>query len=198
MHCPGGQESDIHAQPDGSCKNAEFRGADIRSPVTACAWLPQTGLTAIGSKITPTSANFGDLYAYAERSKAAYGTESDIRSKYPVTVRVASPDNSDVQYFLGQDDANRMQRISVRGTVDNKNWSEDLDITARDDHKIDVPVHAGFDLDANAIYTDVKPFLKKDRLKSPGTALAFIRPISSGSVQSIRKVWRWRIRARLQ
>jgi triacylglycerol lipase len=129
--------------------------------LTACAGgMASPELQALGSKITPVSVDFEELYSYANRSKTAYASEAVIRSKYPATVRISSPGKTDVRYFLEQDYKAKTQYITVRGTSDRKNFSEDLDIKIRDDQKIDIPVDEGFDKVAQAIYVDVKPYLK--------------------------------------
>ena len=48
----------------------------------------------------------------------------------------------------------------MRGTTNSVNFSEDLHIAVREDRKIAIPVHAGFDRAARAIYADVNPYLK--------------------------------------
>jgi triacylglycerol lipase len=130
------------------------------SLLTACVGISTTELQRIGSKVTPENINFGELYAYAQRANAAYATKSFIRSKYPLTVRIIAPGQTDVRYFLERNDKTRTQFITVRGSANSKNFSEDLDIAVREDRKVDIPVHAGFDLAARAIYDDVKPYLK--------------------------------------
>ena len=50
--------------------------------------------------------------------------------------------------------------ITVRGTADKKNFSEDMDVKIREDQKVSIPVHEGFDKVAQVIYADVKPYLK--------------------------------------
>ncbi len=99
---------------------------------------------------------------YAERSRAAYGAKSVIKTKYPKTIRISSPGDTDVRYFLEQDDKAKTQIITVRGTADQKNFSEDLNITVRTDRQADIPVHAGFDRAARAVYNDVKSYLKRN------------------------------------
>jgi triacylglycerol lipase len=130
------------------------------SLLSACVGISTTELQSIGSKITPENINFGELYTYAERANAAYAAKSVIRSKYPLTVRINSPDQTAVRYFLERNDKTHTQFITVRGTANNENFSEDLSIRVREDRKTDIPVHAGFDLAARAIYGDVKPYLK--------------------------------------
>lgn len=130
------------------------------SLLTACVGISTTELQSIGSKITPENINFGELYTYAERASAAYAAKSVIRSKYPLTVRINSPGQTDVRYFLERNDKTRTQFITVRGTANDENFSEDFRIRVREDRKTGIPVHAGFDLAARAIYDDVNPCLK--------------------------------------
>ena len=131
------------------------------SLLTACDNVSRQELQSLGSKLTREDINFANLEIYAGRSKVAYGTEAAIRQSYPKTVRIASPDGTDVRYFLERDDAAKRQYLSIRGTANNKNLTEDFEFSVRDDRKTDIPVHAGFDSDARAIYADAKPFLMK-------------------------------------
>jgi len=128
--------------------------------LAACVGISATELQRIGSKITPENINFGELYTYAERASAAYAAKTVIRSKYPQTVRINAPSETDVRYFLERNDKTRTQFITVRGTTNSRNFFQDLDIVVREDRKVDIPVHAGFDLAARAIYNDVKPYLR--------------------------------------
>jgi hypothetical protein len=134
--------------------------ASCVSLLTACVGISTTELQSIGSKITPENINFDELYTYGQRANAAYAAKSVILSKYPSTVRINAPGQTDVRYFLERNDKTRTQFITVRGTADRKNFSEDLEIVVREDRKVNIPVHAGFDLAARAIYEDVKPYLK--------------------------------------
>jgi triacylglycerol lipase len=135
-------------------------GSACVSLLTACVSISTAELQSIGSKITPDNINFSEIYSYAERSNTAYKSDAVIKSKYPRTVRVHSPDQTDVRYFLEQDDKARTQIITVRGTANDVNFSEDLSLRVREDRKVDIPVHSGFDLAARAIYDDVRPHLK--------------------------------------
>jgi hypothetical protein len=83
--------------------------------LAGCVELSRSELQTIGSRITPATINFGELYTYAERSSTAYLSEAKIRAKYPKVVRVASPGSNDVQYYLEQDDVAQTQTITVRG-----------------------------------------------------------------------------------
>ena len=129
-------------------------------PLAACVGISSAERLQLGSVVTRTKVDFEELYAFAGRAKTAYATEATIHSSYPATVRVSTPGKEDVLYFLEQNDRARTQYIAVRGTVDKRNFSEDLSIGVRDDRAIDIPVHAGFDAVAEAIYVDLKPYLK--------------------------------------
>ncbi len=128
--------------------------------LTACAGISTAELDKLGSAVVPANVNFDEIYPYAERSSTAYQDKRAIKSNYPLTVRIKSPDRTQARYFLERDDKTHTQLITVRGTDNNKNLAEDLAITVRADRKIDIPVHAGFDSDARAIYNDVTPYLK--------------------------------------
>jgi len=128
--------------------------------LTACAGISTAELDKVGSVVVPANINFKDIYAYAERSNTAYEDKRAIQTKYPLTIRINSPDGTEVRYFLERDDKAYAQFITVRGTHNNKNLADDLDIAVREDRKIDIPVDAGFDSDARAIYNDLKAHLK--------------------------------------
>jgi triacylglycerol lipase len=128
--------------------------------LTACAGISTVELDKLGSVVVHHDVDFKDIYAYAERSNAAYEDKRAIKSKYPLIVRINSPDGTQARYFLERDDKAHTQFITIRGTHTDKNLAEDLEIIVREDRKIDIPVHAGFDSDARAIYNDVKPHLK--------------------------------------
>lgn len=129
--------------------------------VAACSGLPGRELQSLGSEITPVSVNFAELAVDARRAAAAYLSEAGIRAAYPNTVHVASPGGKDVQYFIERDDMARTQIITVRGTDDDKNLKQDFNYRVREDRRIKIPVHSGFDSDARTIYADAAPFLKK-------------------------------------
>jgi len=128
--------------------------------LTGCAGISVTELDSIGSRVTPVNLDFGEFYAYAMRSATAYDSDAVIKAKYPLTIRINSPQQTKVKYFLERDDKAHRQFITVRGTDNNKNLDEDLTIAMRQDRKIDIPVHQGFDTAARAIDNDVKPYLK--------------------------------------
>ncbi len=147
------------------CVNRRFEMvamiAACLSLLTACVGISGAELNSIGSKLTPVAINFSELKIYAERSKVAYDAIPVIKAKYPKTIRISSPGDTGVRYYLEQDDKAKTQIITVRGTADQQNFSEDLDITVRTDRQADIPVHAGFDRAARAVYSDAKSYLKR-------------------------------------
>lgn len=128
--------------------------------LTACASISRQELNSLGAQANETQVDFASLEPYARRSKAAYGAESAIRATYPNTVRIAAPDGTEVRYFIERDDKAKTQFITVRGTANHKNLKEDVAAEVREDRKISIPVHSGFDAAAEAIYADVTPYLK--------------------------------------
>ena len=56
----------------------------------------------------------------------------------------------------------KVEYIAVRGTIDKKNLSEDLDVHVHEDQETGLPFHEGFDAAADVLYADMKPSLKRD------------------------------------
>ena len=98
---------------------------------------------------------------FAQRARAAYGSQAEIIKKFPDTVRVATVPGTDVQYFLERDSAHRRQVISVRGTYNLGNLREDAEFNPDKNAILGIYVHAGFDADAFKVYQDVLPHLQK-------------------------------------
>jgi triacylglycerol lipase len=145
----------------------KVRGLREFAIIAACVWLSacvsisQSELRTRGSALTVTEVDFEDLHRHAVRAHTAYASEPAIRSQYPATVRVSVPEGTDVLYFLERDDGTKAQYIAVRGTIDKKNLSEDLDIHVREDVETGIPLHQGFDATADALYADMQPHLKR-------------------------------------
>ena len=127
--------------------------------LTACAGIPVLDLSTIGITDTRQKIDFATLQGFAERSQTAYETEDVIRSKFPATTRVADPGTTDGRYFLEVDRKRRTQTITIRGTASKIDIHDDIEMKIREDRLIAIPVHAGFELTAMAIYADVKPYL---------------------------------------
>jgi len=128
--------------------------------LSACAGISGLELGTLGAKTDTAHVHFPTLLGDAERSKLAYASERDIRAKYPQVVRVATPGDTNVQYFLERDDKAKIQRITVRGTVDKINMAEDFDAKVTPEPKTQIPLHDGFNRVAQGIYRDAQPYLK--------------------------------------
>jgi hypothetical protein len=139
---------------------ANLAGALALCLLTACIGVSNKEIQALGSTVTTEKVDFVELTSYAVRAKAAYASETAIRSQYPATVRVSSPDKTDAQYFLEQDDKAKVQYIAIRGTANRKNLLEDVEMRIRLDLALAIPVHFGFDQTTRALYADMKPYLK--------------------------------------
>jgi triacylglycerol lipase len=126
-----------------------------------CAGLPQTFRQSL-TVVVPHQVDFVELEYYAKRSRAAYTTESDIRSGFPNAHRITTVKSIDVLYFLETDRSEKTQTLTVRGTTNKPNIWQDATIRLVKDDRLEIPLHRGFRGDARAIHTDVKPYLKKD------------------------------------
>lgn len=130
--------------------------------LTACVGVSSKEVALLGSTVTASNANFTELYSYAGRARSAYDTEAGIRAKYPATIRVSTPGKTAAQYFIERDDKAKTQYISIRGTANRANIFEDVEMKLREDINLAIPVHAGFDKTSQALYADMRPFLKQD------------------------------------
>ena len=128
--------------------------------LSGCASISKQELNTLGAQVNDEQVDFASLETYALRSKAAYGTEQAIRAAYPNTVRIATPQNTEVRYFVERDDKTKTQFIVVRGTANHRNLKEDVAAKVREDGRAAIPVHSGFDAAARAIYADLQPYLK--------------------------------------
>ncbi len=125
----------------------------------ACASLDRTELVQLSTKVDRAVFNFAELSSYGERALYAYKSESEIRKRYPKTIRVATPAGTDIQYFIEQDKATKSQFIVVRGSANSRNFAEDLSFAVIDDAVVKIPIHNGFDQAARTVYADAKPYL---------------------------------------
>jgi triacylglycerol lipase len=105
--------------------------------------------------------DFSLLYRAAQMSNLAYDGKGKILGKLKgKRAWVATPGNADVQYFIGYNHKRKVQGISVRGTANDDNWSQDKDSKGVRDKKTGILMHRGFRTGAQAIYKDVKSHLK--------------------------------------
>jgi triacylglycerol lipase len=107
--------------------------------------------------------DFSSVDWFALRAHAAYKTEAEIRQLLPNTVRVATLENSDVQYFLERNNESTQQIISIRGTDNLANIKQDADYIPSKNTKLGIYVHKGFDRDTSALYKDLLPHLDKSQ-----------------------------------
>ncbi len=140
--------------------------------LSACAGgLPQSFRQSL-SVITPERVNFSELAYYAERSSSAYDSIDVIRKTYPLTTRAVTVASVDVRYFIETDPAGRTQTLSIRGTAERPNVWEDVETALVPDSLLGIPLHRGFQRDAQAIFDDATPHLRKDfRLRITGHSL---------------------------
>ncbi|MEM1140974.1 MAG: lipase family protein [Pseudomonadota bacterium] len=106
--------------------------------------------------------SFDIVHGYVERAQLAYASRDDIKARYPHIVRIATPANTDVLYFLELNPDTKEQIISIRGTDNLENALQDAEYLRAEDSALGIAVHRGFDEDARKIYADLKPYLRKD------------------------------------
>ena len=129
--------------------------------LSGCAGLPQTFRQSL-TVVVPHKVDFAELEYYARRSRAAYTTDSDIRSGFPNVNRITTVKSIDVLYFLETDRSEKTQTLTIRGTTNKPNIWQDAAIRLVKDSLLEVPLHRGFRGDAQAIHADVRPYLRKD------------------------------------
>lgn len=130
--------------------------------LTACSGgLTQNARQAL-TVVVPHDVDFEELKYYALRAQSAYDEPATIRADYDDVTRVATVPSVDVRYFIETDDAARVQTISVRGTAENENVWQDIAISLVYDSVLGAWLHRGFREDAQAVWLDAKPHLRKD------------------------------------
>lgn len=149
--------------------------------LTGCAGLPQTLRQSL-VVVVPHQVDFVELEYYAQRSRAAYTSASEIRRQFPRTTRVTTVKSVDVLYFLETDRQQNTQTLTIRGTVNKPNVWQDAEIELVKDNRLGINLHKGFRDDAVKIYADVKPYLKKNySIRVTGHSLgAAIAAINAG------------------
>lgn len=114
------------------------------------------------SAMSDKKVNFKEVLWYAERAKAAYQTEAEIRRAFPQTVRVAQVAGTDVQYFVERFPEQKQQVVTVRGTDNFANFKQDAEYLPEWNSKLGIRVHRGFDSDTSKLYAELLPYLDKD------------------------------------
>lgn len=110
------------------------------------------------------SVKFPRIKVYADFSNASYQTPAQIREvcsahHYNLTHYGNIP-AMEVSYFIATDDANKSLLITVRGTSNIENAMVDVALKLTPDKKAGISLHNGFASAAQAIYAEVKPYIK--------------------------------------
>ena len=125
-----------------------------------CGDLSQTLRQSL-TVVVPHQVDFEEMEYYAQRSLAAYQSSNAIRAKFPLTTRARTVKSINVLYFVETDEKRRYQTISIRGTANNPNIWQDIDIALLKDSELGVMLHKGFRDDAQKVYADLKPHIRK-------------------------------------
>ena len=111
------------------------------------------------------SPNFEHIKQGAQLSNIAYSPSAVIEKQLNAIelplVKQAVLAGPEVSYFLTQ--VNGVQVIAIRGTANAQNVLVDLDISLKQDDKLNILVHQGFAVSAAAVYENVKPLLNKQQ-----------------------------------
>ena len=122
------------------------------------------------------SGRFKTLHEYALIADAAYQGEAEIEKVlaaqgYTLIVNEQLPGYA-VSYFLANDDANKQQILSVRGTSNVENAMVDVAFQLLPNKHTGIKLHQGFAQSTDYIYDKVKTKLNKDyRINTTGHSL---------------------------
>jgi triacylglycerol lipase len=130
--------------------------------LTGCATSLPQGLRQSLTLVVPHKVDFAEIERYAARSLAAYNSPKQIRLEFPKTTRVKTVASVDVRYFVEIDAAQRTQTVTFRGTANKSNIWQDTQLALVKDRRLNINLHRGFREDAQKVYADLKPHLKKD------------------------------------
>ena len=100
-------------------------------------------------------------FADASYKSAAAVRESRLPGNYKLTHYGNIPE-LEVSYFLASDELGSNQVIAVRGTANIENALVDIALKLTPDKHAGVRLHNGFSQAAQAIYTELQPWLKKN------------------------------------
>ena len=107
------------------------------------------------------------MHVMAQLANLSYGGTDAIMGKALAKqsrAYVSVPGDTQVKYFLGFNDARKVQVVGVRGTVNEVNWSASRPARRlRSGHG--AILHAGFERAADALYADLKP--RRSRVSAP-------------------------------
>jgi hypothetical protein len=138
-------------------------GASIALVVTGCICLGVQPIQFLGSlfdgldlaQIDSIAKLTFDVNDFAENRLTA----DELTQKYERfgrKVEVRPVDSVQATYLFMIDHALRQQTIVLPGTINDANLASDLDLVLTPDDKLNIDVHRGFQLNAQAVYNDVK------------------------------------------
>jgi hypothetical protein len=139
-----------------------MRSAHSFCQLAAAGILAIACLAAISTARAETP-DFRLLYVAAQLANVSYGGSDAIMGKALAKqsrAYVSVPGDTEVKYFLGFNDARKVQVVGVRGTANDVNWQLNRDRRGVPDPATGAILHAGFKRAADAIYADLKPRLK--------------------------------------
>lgn len=127
------------------------------------AFVLSNGVSARPSdwQASPLKVNFTEIYEFARVANDSYNNPNTVRDRHPGVSWVATPGHTNVLYFIKEIPSKRTQIIAIRGTVDSKNWSLDMDAHGVIDKKTGILSHRGFNTVAGVLYRDLKKRLKR-------------------------------------
>lgn len=123
-------------------------------------------ISITGNVSASNNINFSEIYKYASFSYATYQAAPGINNagslrNYKLSHYSSIP-GYNVFYFLTTNDVTKTQTIAVRGTSNIENAMVDIALELTTDKHTGVRLHNGFSQTAQAIYTQIRPLLKKD------------------------------------
>lgn len=140
--------------------------------VAACTSISPARLDTLGSSVDGGRVDFAHLHQMARRADDAQQGEAQVRANWPGTVKVGHIASVDVRYTLDEDRARKTQYLAMPGSLSLRDWLEDFDIFLKPEARSGVPLHRGFEDAALAVYSEVKPLLKRDyRLNVAGYSM---------------------------
>jgi len=108
-----------------------------------------------------TDIAFTKVEWYANRAKAAYDDETQIRDAFPNVTKVNTIAEINVQYFIERFPDLKRTVITIRGTDNLTNVRDDAEYFQSKNAKLGIYVHKGFDEDTFLIYQAILNDLDK-------------------------------------
>jgi triacylglycerol lipase len=110
--------------------------------------------------------NFLEIKKFAKFSKAAYFSESKIRSSrllgsYNITHHGITK-GSNVSYFIATNDADKTQIIAIRGTSNIENAMADAEFNLITNKHTGIRLHSGFSAASQQLYSEIRSKIKPE------------------------------------